>query len=686
MRRVLLACWGAGLFGLSLVPHALSQGVTPPALSSRPAQPTHRSSLIEGAARGDPNVIEQHFAAATPNEQYDALWWAVFHGHLEIAELLLRKGVKPNPPSAKRSSALEAAARRPNVHAVELLCGKGADPNWRGGLGTALHAAVNPMTAYEQPRYHGHVAVAKALLRCGADPRIPKPHGDQLIPVLHDAVRTGDQELVQMILDKGVDINAQSTGWPTTALMWAGKHPQVVKLLLERGADASVRTSTGQSALIWAACSDLPELAMKPESIRMLVEAGAPLNDKYFDGGETALICAAGKASVEAVRVLAMAGADPNQVDNEGHTALGHVARANDGGYTTFRDGEDKVSISQEGRKSRFVPIVEILLAHGAKAELDAAVVEKARAWDPVGSALLKGLENYYVELARDCIERRPRLMSARGQTSLQPDAPDDDVFSPATVVLLDHLPPPTGDLTISPDGRQLYYVTPSGQAADVVVYDIAEDRADLIDADHSMYGRFKLQAGEHPCMSRSRAGDAVWPGSRRGGSDPAWSPVAKIRYELIQKWGDPALVAIDGEEARTVARHSTARVRKKWREWRKEVRREFGWRDTAWFTLPSYFADGADFKADDYYLSRTGQYLYYELLSVGGGGWFSPPKVSAYFVADVLAKPAKVWEIKAPVSSVAWHPNGRELFFIAQQSDQSGGEPVAVLAVARFP
>jgi len=77
-----------------------------------------------------------------------------------------------------------------------------------------------------------------------------------------EAVRRGDLAATTALLDQGVDVNAKFR-YGTTALFKAAErgHLEIVKLLLARGADASVKdTFYGQTALGWALDGDHLEI------------------------------------------------------------------------------------------------------------------------------------------------------------------------------------------------------------------------------------------------------------------------------------------------------------------------------------------------------------------------------------------------------------------------------------------
>jgi len=139
---------------------------------------------------------------------------------------------------------------------------------------------------------------------------VERDWGEEVWLALHRAADTGRAELVALLLEAGASVDAR-TRFRTpmharqTPLMLASAagHEAVVRLLLERGADASLLDADHRSALSLAARAG--HLAV----VRRLIEAGAPL-DPVDDQQRTPLHAAIAAGHPEAALALIDAGAD----------------------------------------------------------------------------------------------------------------------------------------------------------------------------------------------------------------------------------------------------------------------------------------------------------------------------------------------------------------------------------------
>ena len=91
---------------------------------------------------------------------------------------------------------------------------------------------------------HGQKVLVRALLEGGADPNIEDKY---ICTPLHEAVKKGYREVVNMLLDFGADINKEGGRRKETPLhMAAGNYfgdPETVELLINRGAEINATSS-----------------------------------------------------------------------------------------------------------------------------------------------------------------------------------------------------------------------------------------------------------------------------------------------------------------------------------------------------------------------------------------------------------------------------------------------------------
>ena len=99
------------------------------------------------------------------------------------------------------------------------------------------------------------------------------------------------------------------------------KEPKSVRRILELGADANSRNSSGLPALQVALYRGSTEVA------QALVDAGADVNATDKGTGAAALHIAARRDNVEAIRLLLKHGADPKAKDRMGRTPLDHTRK-----------------------------------------------------------------------------------------------------------------------------------------------------------------------------------------------------------------------------------------------------------------------------------------------------------------------------------------------------------------------
>ncbi len=157
----------------------------------------------------------------------------------------------------------------------------------------------------------------RKLLSFALNQAMIKSMMDQTGHLLHRAVESGQEQQVQDILkQKNLDVNERAeAGW--TALLFAAAqgYPQIMRLLLDAGANPDIGNVTGITPLMYGA------LYKNVDVCKLLLEYGANLDLQDVHGG-TALMVATRAGSPEVAGLLLKAGANTKIKDRDDMTAL----------------------------------------------------------------------------------------------------------------------------------------------------------------------------------------------------------------------------------------------------------------------------------------------------------------------------------------------------------------------------
>ena len=208
-------------------------------MSSEERQPPDK--VLAAIAKGQLPKLRKLLAASNINldqtvEGELPLVEAVDAG-IEYVSTLLQAGADVNAYDETATTALLRACERGKPEVVQTLLAAGADKEWlKDGVLNALMAAARNHS-------HQHLEVLKQLLDHGANPNaLARSHnGTPTSSVLIRAAQAGNLEGVRQLLNAGVNINELVFfGTALTAATEEGHH-QVVKILLEAGADPTIR-------------------------------------------------------------------------------------------------------------------------------------------------------------------------------------------------------------------------------------------------------------------------------------------------------------------------------------------------------------------------------------------------------------------------------------------------------------
>ena len=141
---------------------------------------------------------------------------------------------------------------------------------------------------------------------------------------LHDAVREGDTDLIEKLLENGADIEAKDQ-YGNTALTTAALYGRqsIVECLLDRGADIEAKDQYGRTALLLAAWQGHKSI------VECLLDRGADIEAKN-PYGYTALLLAAWYGHQSIVECLLNRGADVSVTASGGNSALKYARQIED--------------------------------------------------------------------------------------------------------------------------------------------------------------------------------------------------------------------------------------------------------------------------------------------------------------------------------------------------------------------
>lgn len=320
------------------------------------ALPDGETALMTAARTGNPSALDVLLKAGADVDAAEswkgqtALMWAAAENNADAVRTLIAGGADIDTRSAGGEfDALTFAVRAGALDAARALLDAGADANdeTRGGTSMLVLATMN-----------AHYEMAALLLDHGADPNADKQGWSALHQIawsrrwnrgfnLPGPTRTGDLnglDLVRKLVAAGADVNARVHGEPNdgrrnvlnrigaTPFLLAAKTCDLplMRLLLDHGADASITTEEGTTALmaaagvgIWAPGESPGTHEESLAAVKLAYEAGGGDVNAIDANGETAVHGAVYRGgAVEVIEYLAGLGARVDVMNENGWTPL----------------------------------------------------------------------------------------------------------------------------------------------------------------------------------------------------------------------------------------------------------------------------------------------------------------------------------------------------------------------------
>ncbi|KAJ3459672.1 hypothetical protein MRS44_015745 [Fusarium solani] len=235
----------------------------------------------------------------------DALQIAALYGFREIAEVLLEEGADITGTNNNGNTPLHTAALHGYDSVAELLIQKGAklDAVQPETGSTPMHLAA----------FRDHVVVMQVLHFYGAD--IASTNKEQMTPLLL-AVDAGHIEAATFLIQQKVDINPATANAEKTALHFAiiQQNEHLMDILLQNGADPNVYPPTVNNGKKSGICTKFRNPLSYCvnigwlDGIQLLLKHNADVNSNWLEGG-TALHIASTYSRQGAARLLLENGA-----------------------------------------------------------------------------------------------------------------------------------------------------------------------------------------------------------------------------------------------------------------------------------------------------------------------------------------------------------------------------------------
>ncbi|KAA3681374.1 ankyrin repeat domain-containing protein 17 [Paragonimus westermani] len=370
------------------------------------------ASLIPACVNGDDEAVR----SLLPTGDYDvneiapdgetALTCAVSANALRIVEMLLKHGADPNFRGKKvECTPLMEAASVGYTDIVRLLLEYGAAVDQESSTrNTALHYAATA----------GHLDCVRLLLQYNAPMEVQNETGHT---PLMEATSNGHIDVARCLIEHGCDINTHSTEFKESALTLASYkgHAEMVRFLLEAGADHEHRTDEMHTALMEAAMEGHVEVA------RLLLAHGANVNIPK-ESYESPLTLAACGGHTELAHLLIGYGADIEEVNDEGYTPLMEAAREGHeetvalllavGADVNARTEETQETALTLAACGGFIEVCEMLLNAGADIEVGGV---------GCSTPLMEAAQEGHLELVRRLLQRGAAVnaVTATGDTAL---------------------------------------------------------------------------------------------------------------------------------------------------------------------------------------------------------------------------------------------------------------------------
>ncbi|XP_061176632.1 uncharacterized protein LOC133185448 isoform X2 [Saccostrea echinata] len=257
---------------------------------------TKADKLRLAAAKGEIEVVHELLELGTPpqpdKEGRTPLHFAAQNGHLDICQLLIQHGCRPDDQDHVKYTALHRASSQGHTQVIQLLIDQHCNIDIQDENGNAaIHEAAwhgfsrtldilikydcnivitnkAGFTALHLSAQNGHNQSTRILLLAGCNPDIKNNYGDT---ALHTAARYGHAGVTRILISARCSLNEQNKNGDTALhIASALKRRKIAKLLVDAGIDVRIKNKQDETA------KDVAERKQHPEIILIISSFSRP--------------------------------------------------------------------------------------------------------------------------------------------------------------------------------------------------------------------------------------------------------------------------------------------------------------------------------------------------------------------------------------------------------------------------
>ena len=285
------------------------------------------------------------------------LYAAMKSRKFDVVKLLLRRGADPNAVTKLGSTPFLLASEICDLDIIEACVEAGADLDFAPSGPDADNLNITGQTALFMATLKDRVDVVKFLINKGAQVNVQNRYG--VSPLLLCA-ESGNQDLVQALVEAGADVNITPHGELAEENFLAGQTPlfgaakkghlDICEYLIRNGADVNAVTMTGATPLYTATEEGHLEV------VELLIRQGADVNrspkgpvahDLHIEN-QTPLLIACMRNHEAIIRHLIESGANVNVTSERGSSPFLAICQHNN------------------------VELARLLIKHGARHDVEA--------------------------------------------------------------------------------------------------------------------------------------------------------------------------------------------------------------------------------------------------------------------------------------------------------------------------